>query len=96
MESMFGAALLGAWQSLVGSAPGGTAMGFYLDPEIDVFGFYAPFAMVVVVGGFLLAWLLAWAMDRIGLTRFVWHPPLFLFAMMIGCAAGLGLLLFPQ
>lgn len=69
---------------------------FYLNPETDVLGFYVPFAMIVVCAGFLIAWLLAWAMDRIGITRFVWHPPLFLFAMMVGCSAGLALLLFPR
>lgn len=70
--------------------------GVHLDPELDVLGFYVPFALLVLAGGFLMAWMLAWAMDRLGLTRFVWHPPLFLFAMMIGCSAGLGLLVFPR
>lgn len=67
-----------------------------LNPEIDALGFYLPFSMIVVVLGFSLAWVLAWAMDRVGLTRFVWHPPLFLFAMMVGCSSGLALLLFPR
>ncbi|WP_309382522.1 DUF1656 domain-containing protein [Cerasicoccus frondis] len=67
-----------------------------LNPELDVLGFYLPFSFFVVTAGFIVAWALAWAMDRLGLTRFVWHPPLFLFAMMIGCSAGLALLLFPR
>ncbi|WP_309399553.1 DUF1656 domain-containing protein [Cerasicoccus maritimus] len=67
-----------------------------LNPELDVLGFYVPFSFFIVTLGFMLAWALAWAMDRLGLTRFVWHPPLFLFAMMVGCSAGLGLLLFPR
>ncbi|GHC09144.1 hypothetical protein GCM10007047_28030 [Cerasicoccus arenae] len=70
--------------------------GIYLDPEMDLLGFYLPFSFFITIGGFVLAWLLAWVMDHVGLTRFVWHPPLFLFAMMIGCTAGLGLLLFPR
>lgn len=68
----------------------------WLDPELDVLGFYVPFAMVIVTAGFLLAWLIAWIFDVLGLTRFVWHPPLFLFAMMIACCAALGLWLFPR
>jgi len=83
-------AMLGGSASL--TLPGGLS----LDPEIDLFGFYVPYSMIVVLAGFLLAWLLAWLMDWFGLTRFVWHPPLFLFAMMIGCSAGLALWLFPR
>ncbi|MEO0794398.1 MAG: DUF1656 domain-containing protein [Verrucomicrobiota bacterium] len=70
--------------------------GPYLDPEIDVLGFYLPFVLVIVTGGFLLAWAVAWMMDMVGLTRFVWHPPLFLFSLMVACSAGLGLILFPR
>lgn len=71
-------------------------VGWHLDPEIHVGGFYVPFALVVILAGFLLAIVVAWVFDRLGLTRFVWHPPLFLFALLIGCSTGLAILLFPR
>lgn len=69
---------------------------WHLDPEIPVLGFYVPFAFVITLAGFLLAAGLAWVLDTLGLTRFIWHPPLFLFSLMIACATGLGILLFPR
>lgn len=70
--------------------------GPFLDPEIEVLGFYLPFALIIILAGFIAAWLVAWVMDFLGLTRFVWHPPLFMLALLVGCSAGLGLLLFPR
>jgi len=97
MDGVFGVFAMGAKSGfLTGGALAWLPADLYLDPELDVLGFFVPFAMVIVAGGFLLAWLLAWVMDCLGLTRYVWHPPLFLFAMMIGCSAALGLLLFPR
>lgn len=54
-----------------------------LPAEMDVLGFYITPIMVAVPVGILLAGLSVWLIDRARLTSFIWHPPLFLFALAI-------------
>jgi hypothetical protein len=51
--------------------------------EIDVFGVYvAPISVMMVVAWFITIALRRSA-SRFGLLRYVWHPPLFVFALYI-------------
>ena len=64
-------------------------------PEMDLFGFLLPWGMVVGTLGFLAAWLATLALERLGLTRHIWHLPLFFVALAVLFGATLGLALSP-
>jgi hypothetical protein len=51
--------------------------------------------MVVGTLGFLAAWLATLALERLGLTRHIWHLPLFFVALAVLFGATLGLALSP-
>jgi len=46
-------------------------------------------------GGVLLATLLAGLLNRLNLTRFIWHPPLFFVALAVVCTRLVGLFIIP-
>jgi hypothetical protein len=51
--------------------------------EINLFGVYvAPISVMMVVAWFITIALRRFA-GRLGLLRYVWHPPLFVFALYI-------------
>jgi Protein of unknown function (DUF1656) len=60
-------------------------------PEPRFGDFLLPWGMVIGALGFLIAWLVVSAMERIGWTRGIWHLPLFFVALAIflGCLIGL-------
>ncbi len=64
-------------------------------PEIVLGDFMLPWGMVVGTLGFLLAWGLVAALERLRLTRFIWNLPLFFVALAVLCGCALGLLLAP-
>jgi hypothetical protein len=47
------------------------------------------------LAGFLIAWLVVAIMERIGLTRYVWHLPLFFVALVILFGSLIGMGVFP-
>ena len=47
-------------------------------PELRFSEVLVPWVMIVGVLGFLVAWLVVAIMEQIGLSRYVWHLPLFL------------------
>ena len=55
--------------------------------EIDIFGVFFPALLVWTVLALALSALLRRGIERLGLYRFVWHPPLFdlaLFVILLG------------
>jgi tryptophan-rich sensory protein len=57
----------------------------------------ALFPWIVLIGllGFLAAWLVVAVMERTGLSRYVWHLPLFFLALVVLFSSIFGKLLFP-
>jgi len=62
-------------------------------PEFQLGDFLVPWGMVISVLGFITAWLVMVIMERFGLTRRIWHLPLFFvaLALLFGCLIGLAL-----
>lgn len=63
--------------------------------EISVGGIYFPPILFAIVLGVSLAMLLAKCLDRLNLTRFIWHPPLFLLALSVVCTWIVGMFVIP-
>lgn len=64
-------------------------------PELDILGFFIPWGMVMGVLGFLLAWVVTLLLEHYGLTRYIWHLPLFFVALVLFCSCLLGLIFAP-
>lgn len=60
-------------------------------PEFQFGDFLMPWGMVVSAAGFVAAWLAVVGLESCGLTRRVWHLPLFFvsLAVLFGCTLGL-------
>jgi hypothetical protein len=57
--------------------------------------FYPPWVLAALLG-LVLATVLAALANRSGLSRFVWHPPLFFSALVIACTVLVGTTLVPS
>jgi len=64
-------------------------------PEIDFLGLYLPWAFVMGVAGFLVAWGLTLFLESLGWTRWIWHLPLFFIALAVLCGSLIGHFLAP-
>ena len=55
------------------------------------------FPWIILIGllGFLAAWLVVAIMEHTGLSRYVWHFPLFFVAMVVLFSSIIGMLLAP-
>ena len=51
--------------------------------EISFAGIYFPPVMLAILLGVITAAIVAKLLNRLNLTRFIWHPPLFFVAMSI-------------
>jgi hypothetical protein len=51
--------------------------------EINLDGIYLPPLLGYLVGAAALWYLLRYLLDRLGVYRFVWHPPLFNTALYV-------------
>ena len=63
--------------------------------EIAIGGIYFPPVMFAILLGILFASLLAQLLNRLNLTRFIWHPPLFFVALAVICTRLTGLFIIP-
>ena len=63
--------------------------------ELAIGGIYFPPVMFAILLGILLAGVLAKLLNRLNLTRFIWHPPLFFVALTVVCTRLVGLLIIP-
>jgi hypothetical protein len=54
-----------------------------------------PWVLVIWTIGFLLAWLVVAILEYTGLSRYVWHLPLFFVALVVLFASVLGIVFRP-
>jgi hypothetical protein len=64
-------------------------------PELQLFDLLMPWNLGIGILGFLLAWAVVSVLERTGLTRFIWHLPLFFLALLVLITSLLGLVLHP-
>ena len=63
--------------------------------EIAIGGIYFPPVMFAILLGVLLAGIAARLLNKLHLTRFIWHPPLFFVALAVVCTRLVGLFIIP-
>ena len=63
--------------------------------EIQLGDLLIPWILVVGTIGFLLAWLVVAILEYAGLSRFVWHLPLFFIALVVLFASLIGIFFRP-
>jgi hypothetical protein len=64
-------------------------------PEFSVAGLLVPWITIVGALGFVAAWFVAAILERTGLSRYVWHLPLFFLALVVLFSALIGTVFFP-
>ena len=62
---------------------------------IDFLGTFIPWWLVVGVLAYVSAWLLVIVLERLQLTRHIWHLPLFFVALVVLFFSVIGLILAP-
>ena len=62
---------------------------------IDVLGMFMPWWLVVGVPAYLAAWVVVMVLERLHLTRHIWHLPLFFLALTVLFFSVIGLILAP-
>ena len=67
----------------------------FRSPELEFLDLLAPWDFGIGVIGFVLAWFVVAVLERTGLTRFLWHLPLFFLALLVLISSLLGLVLHP-
>jgi hypothetical protein len=63
--------------------------------QIDVLGMFLPWWLVVAVLAYLAAWIFVMGLERLRLTRHIWHLPLFFLALVVLFFSAIGLFLAP-
>ena len=63
--------------------------------ELRIFDLLVPWAFGIGVLGFIVAWAVTTVLEWTGLTRFVWHVPLFFLGLFVLVSCVLGLCLQP-
>jgi hypothetical protein len=64
-------------------------------PEFGFLDLLFPWIAAIGLSGFLVAWLVVAVMERMGLSRCVWHLPLFFVALVILFGSLIGMEVFP-
>jgi hypothetical protein len=64
-------------------------------PEMRLGEVLIPWIVVVATFGFLTAWLVIAIMERTGLSRYVWHLPLFFLALVVLLTSVIGWMFQP-
>ncbi len=64
-------------------------------PELRFTELLIPWIVVIGLLGFLAAWLVVAIMERTGLSRYVWHLPLFFLALVVLFSSVFGLAFLP-
>lgn len=66
-----------------------------MNAEIRFVDLLIPWVLVIWTVGFLLAWLVVAILDYAGLSRYIWHLPLFFVALVVLFASVLGIVFRP-
>jgi hypothetical protein len=64
-------------------------------PELRFTELLVPWIVIVGALGFLVAWLVVAIMEHAGLSRYVWHLPLFFLALVVLFSSLIGMVVFP-
>ena len=64
-------------------------------PELRWTDLLIPWIVMIGLLGFLAAWLVVAIMERTGLSRYVWHLPLFFLALVVLFSSVIGLAFLP-
>ena len=64
-------------------------------PEYRLLGLFVPWIFIVSLVGFFAAWIVMVIIERTGLSRHIWHLPLFFLALVVLFTCMFGYLLFP-
>ena len=64
-------------------------------PEMRLGEVLIPWVAVVGILGFLAGWLIIAIMERTGLSRYVWHLPLFFLALVVLLSSLIGMVFQP-
>lgn len=64
-------------------------------PEIRFGDLLVPWALVIGTIGFLLAWLVVAILEYTGLSRYIWHLPLFFITLVLLFASLIGMVFRP-
>ena len=67
----------------------------HIPMEISLGGVYFPPLLFAASLGVLFAWVITRLMNRFGLARFIWNPPLFFLALSVICTHLVGTFLIP-
>ena len=70
-------------------------MSVLTNAEIDVLGMFLPWWLVLAVLAYLVAWVVVMILERLHLTRHIWHLPLFFLALIVFFFSAIGLDLAP-
>jgi hypothetical protein len=73
----------------------GSRMDVLTNAAIDVLGMFMPWWLVVGVLAYLAAWVVVMVLERLHLTRHIWHLPLFFLALIVLFFSAIGLILAP-
>jgi uncharacterized membrane protein len=65
------------------------------NPELDFLDLLMPWVFGIGIVGFLAAWVVMSILERAGLTRFIWHVPLFFLGLFVLLTSLLGFLFHP-
>jgi hypothetical protein len=70
--------------------------GAMLDrPEFRLGEVLVPWTMIICALGFLAAWLVVAIMEHTGLSRYVWHLPLFFVGLVVLFSSLIGMAISP-
>jgi hypothetical protein len=64
-------------------------------PESQILDLLVPWHVSLGIIGVLLSWLIMTVLERTGLTRFIWHLPLFFLGLVVLITSLLGSFLHP-
>ena len=70
-------------------------LGVLKRPEFRFNEVLVPWILIVGALGFVAAWLVVTIMEHTGLSRYVWHLPLFFVGLAVLFSSLLGMALFP-
>jgi protein AaeX len=70
-------------------------MDVLTNAAIDVLGMFIPWWLVVSVLAYLAAWVVVMVLERLHLTRHIWHLPLFFLGLIVLFFSVIGLILAP-
>ena len=64
-------------------------------PELKFTELLIPWIVMIGLLGFLAAWLVVAILERTGLSRFIWHLPLFFLALVVLFSCVIGMVFLP-